>query len=102
MTHLRGSNSLKIHRGPQGIGSRFREPWENEKMQSSIPQIPEEWKSLEICISSPEMIKVDYTTVELLLLCRQELFTWVSTRVSVQGVESLWGDCRFILADWGS
>ena len=23
-------------------------------------------------------------------------------RVSVQGVESLWGDCRFILADWGS
>ena len=22
--------------------------------------------------------------------------------VSVQGVESLWGDCRFILADWGS
>ena len=25
-----------------------------------------------------------------------------STRVSVQGVESLWGDCRFIPADWGS
>ena len=24
------------------------------------------------------------------------------TRVSVQGVESLWGDCRFIPADWGS
>ena len=24
------------------------------------------------------------------------------SRVSVQGVESLWGDCRFILADWGS
>ena len=23
-------------------------------------------------------------------------------RVSVQGVESLWGDCRFIPADWGS
>jgi hypothetical protein len=23
-------------------------------------------------------------------------------RVSVQGVESLWGDCRFIQADWGS
>ena len=23
-------------------------------------------------------------------------------RVSVQGFESLWGDCRFILADWGS
>ena len=22
--------------------------------------------------------------------------------VSVQGVESLWGDCRFIPADWGS
>ena len=27
---------------------------------------------------------------------------WVSNRVSVQGVESLWGDCRFIPADWGS
>ena len=25
-----------------------------------------------------------------------------NTRVSVQGVESLWGDCRFIPADWGS
>ena len=24
------------------------------------------------------------------------------TGVSVQGVESLWGDCRFIPADWGS
>ena len=24
------------------------------------------------------------------------------TRVSVQGVESLWGDCMFIPADWGS
>ena len=23
-------------------------------------------------------------------------------RVSVQGVESLWGECRFIPADWGS
>ena len=23
-------------------------------------------------------------------------------RVSVQGVKSLWGDCRFIQADWGS
>ena len=26
----------------------------------------------------------------------------VSVRVSFQGVESLWGDCRFIPADWGS
>ena len=25
-----------------------------------------------------------------------------NTRVSVQGVESLWGDCMFIPADWGS
>ena len=24
------------------------------------------------------------------------------SRVSVQGVESLWGDCRFMPADWGS
>ena len=26
----------------------------------------------------------------------------IEGRVSVQGVESLWGDCRFVLADWGS
>ena len=26
----------------------------------------------------------------------------IKGRVSVQGVESLWGDCRFIPADWGS
>ena len=26
----------------------------------------------------------------------------VCHRVSVQGVESLWSDCRFIPADWGS
>ena len=25
-----------------------------------------------------------------------------TSRVSVQGVESLWGDCRFIPADWES
>ena len=34
--------------------------------------------------------------VKLFLNCR------VLCRVSVQGVESLWGDCRFIPADWGS
>ena len=28
--------------------------------------------------------------------------TSVMCRVSVQGVESLWGVCRFIPADWGS
>ena len=27
---------------------------------------------------------------------------WKVGRVSVQGVKSLWGDCRFIPADWGS
>ena len=26
----------------------------------------------------------------------------MKVRVSVQGVESLWGDCRFIPEDWGS
>ena len=30
------------------------------------------------------------------------LHLWVVGRVSVQGVESLWGVCRFIPADWGS
>ena len=29
-------------------------------------------------------------------------FFWFIARVSVQGVESLWGDCRFIPADGGS
>ena len=29
-------------------------------------------------------------------------FICIWIRVSVQGVESLWGDCRFIPADWGS
>ena len=30
------------------------------------------------------------------------LFLCNRIRVSVQGVESLWGDCRFVPADWGS
>ena len=32
----------------------------------------------------------------------KDTFVSLNVRVSVQGVESLWGDCRFILADWGS
>ena len=28
--------------------------------------------------------------------------TFEESRVGVQGVESHWGDCRFIPADWGS
>ena len=27
---------------------------------------------------------------------------FIRSRVSIQGVESLWSDCRFIPADWGS
>ena len=30
------------------------------------------------------------------------MYLWGFNRVSVQGVELLWGDCRFIPADWGS
>ena len=33
---------------------------------------------------------------------KSEAFKILYARVSVQGVESLWGDCRFIPADWGS
>ena len=42
----------------------------------------------------PNLIKKSWTGSTL----------WISEliRVSVQGVESLWGDCRFIPADWGS
>ena len=41
-----------------------------------------------------------------LFFCYTKKHSWISywkiPRVSVQGVESLWGDCRFIPADWGS
>ena len=33
-------------------------------------------------------------TCDKLVIC-------IKGRVSIQGVESLWGDCRFIPADWG-
>ena len=36
------------------------------------------------------------------LSCTRAYLARVLCRVSVQGVESLWGDCRFIPADWGS
>ena len=35
-------------------------------------------------------------------MCQHIFFCTAFIRVSVQGVESLWGDCRFIRADWGS
>ena len=34
--------------------------------------------------------------------CKFLLKKWGTIRVSVLGVESLWGACRFIPADWGS
>ena len=34
-------------------------------------------------------------------LLQKSFYISLAVRVSVQGVESLWGDCRFILADWG-
>ena len=42
--------------------------------------------------------------VSLFIVCDAGFGCRVSilARVSVQGVESLWGDCRFIPADWGS
>jgi hypothetical protein len=39
---------------------------------------------------------------------KEETITWKvkakrgNYKVSLLGVESLWGDCTFILADWGS
>ena len=36
------------------------------------------------------------------LLIYKNIFTSKNFRVSAQGVESLWGDYRFIPADWGS
>ena len=33
---------------------------------------------------------------------KKAIWVCTKTRVSVLGVESLWGDCRFIPADWGS
>ena len=39
------------------------------------------------------------TSVKHVLIIRNLLATRGLSRVSVQGVESLWGDCRFIPAD---
>ena len=33
---------------------------------------------------------------------QQKIGDFVIVRVSVQGFKSLWGDCMFIPADWGS
>ena len=52
MAHLRGFNTPKNPRGPQGRGSRFPDPWGMKKYQSTIPQFPKEWKSLGIGIPS--------------------------------------------------
>ena len=42
--------------------------------------------------------------ITILFMCHLVTFAqnYSHTRVSVQGIESLWGDCRFIPADWGS
>ena len=45
-------------------------------------------------------VKVKYR--EGLPTVLNDLSFTIESRVSVQGVESLWGDCRFIPADWGS
>ena len=42
------------------------------------------------------------TWVQLKMHTLDTLATNTPSRVSVQGVESLWGDYRFIPADWGS
>ena len=43
-------------------------------------------------------------SLSLLLFFSSHNFSSITARdrVSVKGVESLWGDCRFIPADWGS
>ena len=43
-----------------------------------------------------------FTKVEMFVVCANDREVSNKVRVSVQGVESLWGDCRFIPADWGS
>ena len=47
---------------------------------------------------------VEKTALKFWLECVHEHFdtTTIIPRASVQGVESLWGNCRFIPADWGS
>ena len=47
------------------------------------------------CSLCPEEFPQKKYLIEHLVKCHEG-------RVSVQGVESLWGDCRFVLADWGS
>ena len=51
------------------------------------------------------MVKCSFPVSSVTVLKGQkisEAFFFSFPRVSVKGVESLWGDCRFILADWGS
>ena len=66
-----------------------------------------------IGIYNPEYI-MEENVVLVTIQYRLNIFGFLSTedsvapgnygksRVSVQGVESLWGDCRFIPVDWGS
>ena len=52
----------------------------------------------------PEELHANEYEIEDLKPCIADLDlkNTIKVRVSVQGVESLWGDCRFIPADWGS
>ena len=35
-------------------------------------------------------------------ICQTTPWAWLEPKVSLLGVDSLWGDCMFIQADWGS
>ena len=51
--------------------------------------------SLKICLIPKKMFSKNVLNWDF-------LFFSVPYKVSLLGVDSLWGDCTFILADWGS
>ena len=47
-------------------------------------------------------LHISSTIKYMLMLWHTKCHSCGLSRVSIQGVKSLWGDCRFIPVDWGS
>ena len=47
-------------------------------------------------------IVIHLSNIYLLMLFQFSPWSWARSKVSLLGVDSLWGDCTFIPADWGS
>ena len=49
-------------------------------------------------VSLPKVLKIRYTLMDYYSVDVH----YIALKVSLLGVDSLWGDCLFIPADWGS